>query len=260
MPKDNLNNKIESYLIKNKNKIKINSNDIKKNDVFVALQGKKTHGNNYIKNALSNGAKYIISDKEENFSKSNLNILIVNNCLKYLEQIAIKKRNKFLGQIIGITGSVGKTSVKENLNFFLSKFCNVSASIKSYNNYLGVILSMINIDNKSRFAIFEIGTNNFKEIGKLTSLIMPHQAIITNIFPTHLEKLKNTKNIAKEKSDIFNKKFNPFIKFFICPNSNEDECNILKKEKKEKIEKITSLGIKSNSEYFIKKINNENKF
>ena len=70
---------------------------------------------------------------------------------------------------------------------------------------------MLNLNLKSDFAIFELGTNNFLEIKKLTTLIMPSQAIITNIFPTHLEKLINTRNIAKEKSDIFNIKFNPNI-------------------------------------------------
>ena len=169
--------------------------------------------------------------------------------------IATKKRNSFSGKVIGITGSVGKTSVKENLKFLLSFESNVSASIKSYNNYLGVLISIINMDNFSNFAIFEIGTNNFDEIGKLTSIILPHQVIVTNIYPTHLENFKSTRNIAIEKSDIFNLKFNSEIELLILPNSNSDELFLYDQAKKMKISKILTIGKQTNSNYYIQEIN-----
>ena len=192
--------------------------------------------------ALNNGAKYIVTDKPLKNDLVSKNILVVDDTLNFLFKIATYKRNLFNGKIIGITGSVGKTSVKENLKYFLSSFSKVSASIKSYNNFLGVIISLINIDLLSDFAIFEIGTNNFSEIKELTSIIMPSQIIITNIFPTHLEKLINTRNIAIEKSDIFNPKYNPNAELIILPNNNIDEEFIIKLAKNKFIPNIFTFG------------------
>ena len=126
----------------------------------------------------------------------------------------------------------------KHLKYFLSTHKNISVAIKSYNNYLGILISLININLHSIFAIFEIGTNNFNEIKKLTSIVMPHQVIITNIFPTHLENFKTTRNVAIEKSDIFNPKFNPNIELLILPNSNEDEVYFYKLSKKYKISPV----------------------
>jgi UDP-N-acetylmuramoyl-tripeptide--D-alanyl-D-alanine ligase len=228
-------------------------------DVFIALQGRNIHGNKYINDALDNGAKYVITDKNVGSFINENNILLVNDSLLFLLTIASKKRNSFRGKVIGITGSVGKTSVKENLKFFLSFESKVSASIKSYNNYLGVLISLINMDNFSDYAIFEIGTNNFNEIGKLTSIIKPQQVIVTNIFPTHLESFKSTRNIAVEKSDIFNLEFNPEIELLILPNSNSDELFLYGQAKKMKISKILTVGKRTNSNYYIQEINKTNK-
>jgi len=241
--------KVTEYLFKKTNVVKINSEDILKGDVFLALLGKNHHGNKYISEAIKKGAKYIITDVKP---KKNVNekIVVVDNIFDFLLKIAKEKRQSYFGKVIGITGSVGKTSVKENLKYCLSKYFKVSASIKSYNNFLGVIISLINFDLKSKFAIFELGTNNFLEIKTLTKLVEPSQIIITNIFPNHLEKLKSTRNIAIEKSDIFNKKYNQNIELAILPNDNLDEKFLFKKAMKNKISKILTFG--NNSEASIK--------
>ena len=227
-----LKDRIEEYIIRNFDKIKINSQDIKNGDIFVALKGQKKHGSIYIEEALNRGAKYIITDQISMSKTTHNKVIIVKNQIFFLLKIAKLKRSLFKGKVVGITGSIGKTSLKENLKYFLSIHFKVSASIKSYNNYLGVIISLLNLNLKSDFAIFELGTNNFLEMQKLTSLILPSQVIITNIFPTHLEKLINTRNIAKEKSDIFNTKYNPNVKLAILSNSNIDEKFIIDMAKK----------------------------
>jgi len=254
MISSSLKTSIKNYLLKTEEKLKINSNNISNGDVFIALKGINTHGNTYIKYALKKGARYIITDKKSDLPNNQKKILIVKDTLNFLLTIATKKRNIFKGKVIGITGSVGKTTVKENLKFFLSLTSTVSASIKSYNNYLGVLISLININLRSDFAIFEIGTNNFNEIKELTTIIIPQQIIITNIFPTHLENFKTTKNIAKEKSDIFNLKYNSKVQLLILPNTNKDELFLFNKAKKMRISKIVTLGKKINSNYCIKKI------
>ena len=127
---------IKEYLIQNCNKVKINSQNILPGDIFIALAGKNTHGNEYILDALNNGAKYIVTDKLLTNKLISKNILVIDNTLNFLLNLATYKRSLFNGKIIGITGSVGKASVKENLKYFLSSFCKVSVSIKSYNNYI----------------------------------------------------------------------------------------------------------------------------
>ena len=166
-------NKISDYIINNFDKVKINSHDIIAGDIFVCLQGSKKHGNIFISKIINKGVKYIITDKHSDIKDPKEKIIFVNDIFSYLLKIAIKKRGLYGGKIIGITGSVGKTTVKENLKFFLSYYYKVSASIKSYNNYLGILISLLNLNLESDFAIFEIGTNNYLEIKKLTSIIMP---------------------------------------------------------------------------------------
>ena len=104
---NNLDKIIEDYLIRNENKLKINSNDILSGDVFIALQGRNIHGNKYINNALDNGAKYVITDKNVVSFINENNILLVNDALLFMLTVARKKRNSFRGKVIGITGSVG---------------------------------------------------------------------------------------------------------------------------------------------------------
>ncbi|PPR49929.1 MAG: UDP-N-acetylmuramoyl-tripeptide--D-alanyl-D-alanine ligase, partial [Alphaproteobacteria bacterium MarineAlpha5_Bin5] len=188
-------NIINSYILKNNNKIKINSKDIKKNDIFLALQGSKYHGNRFISDSIKRGAKYCITDKIPRGKRNINNLLIVESVFMYLIDLSKIKRSLFKGKVIGITGSAGKTTLKETLFFFLNKKYKTSASIKSYNNILGVLITILNLDINSKYAIFELGTNNFGEIRNLVSLVKPSQIFITNIQPTHLETFKSKKNI-----------------------------------------------------------------
>ena len=248
-----LNEKVQKYLINSFDKIKINTKDIKKNDVFIALKGSKKHGNEFIKEALNAGARYIITDKKFSSTFYNEQILLIENTFIFLEELSIKKRSLYNGEVIGITGSAGKTSLKEALKFFLEKKFVVSASIRSYNNKLGVLISILNMNIKSQFAIFEIGTNNFFEIRNLTKLVKPSQIFISNILSTHLEKLKNKKNIAIEKSDIFNKKYNPLAKTLYFQKNTKEELIIENLAKQQKLKKIISIG-KNNTDCYIKNI------
>ena len=253
--KHTLSEKVMEYLLNNEGKAKISSLEINKDDVFISLLGNNTHGNQYIPDAINKGARYIITDRklEDNFIFNK--ILVVDDILTFLLSTAKIKRNIFKGKVIGITGSVGKTTLKENLKYFISQTSTVSVSIKSYNNYLGVLISLININLSSSFAIFEIGTNNFEEIKNLTSIIMPSQAIITNILPTHLENFKNTRNIAIEKSDIFSPEYNPNIELLVLSQNNTDETYISDLALKENISNIITFGKTNNQNYRIEKIN-----
>ncbi len=243
--------KLERYIFCNKDKIKISSKDIKRGDIFLALKGKKIHGNKFINESIKKGAEFCVTDNKN--YKENKKILYVENIFKYLSDIALRKRDLYKGKVIGITGSAGKTTLKETLAFFLSSNNTISFSKKSYNNELGVLISLLNLNLNSRFAIFEIGTNNFGEIKFLTKLVRPSEIFITNIQSTHIENFKTKNNIAKEKSDIFISKYNNNRKKIYLNICSDSEDILLKKAKKEKNLKIIRID-KSSKKYLIKKI------
>ena len=250
-------NKFEQYIISKKDKIQISSKDIKVGDIFLALKGKRFHGNKFISEAINKGARFCITDKR-NF-KENKKIIHVNNIYKYLSEIAKRKRNLYKGKVIGITGSAGKTTLKETLAFFLKKDHTISYSKKSYNNQLGVLISLLNLNLKSNFAIFEIGTNNFGEIKFLSNIVRPSDIFITNIQSTHLENFQTKNNIAREKADIFNAKHNNNRQNLYLNVSSKSENILITKAKKEKNLKIIRID-NSSKKYFIKKISPLKKF
>ncbi len=250
-------NKLEHYIFSKKDKFKISSQDIKKGDIFLALQGKNFHGNKFIKSSLKKGAKFCITNNV-NFI-SDTRIIYIKNIFKYLTDLATKKRNLYKGKVIGITGSAGKTTLKETLAFFLKKDNLISYSQKSYNNELGVLISLLNLNLNSSYAIFEIGTNNFGEIKYLTNLVRPEQIFITNIQSTHLENFKTKNKIATEKSDIFVSKYNNKRQILYLNIKTSPEEIILKKAKKEKNLKIIRID-KLSKKYFVKNIIKEQKY
>ena len=244
--------RIKKYIVNSSNKIKINSKDIKKNDIFLALEGTNYHGNKYIYDAINAGAKYCITDSVFKSVKNSNKILLVENIEKFLIDLCEIKRSSYNGKVVGITGSAGKTSLKEYLKLFLGKKFKVSASIKSYNNNLGVMISILNMNLKSEYAIFEIGTNNFFEIRKLTELVKPSQIFITNILSTHLENFKNKRNIAIEKSDIFKKKYNPLAEILIFQKKSKEEQLIYNIAIKENLRKLIKIGTRKDGCYIAK--------
>ncbi len=243
----------ENYIFKNKNKLKISSKDIKKGDVFLSLKGKNTHGNKFITSSIKKGARYCITDNK-NYKKNN-KVILVKNVFLYLTSLANRKRDLYKGKVIGITGSAGKTTLKETIVYFLKKKHKISYSQKSYNNKLGVLISLLNLNLESTFAIFEIGTNNFGEIKELTKIVRPSEIFITNIQSTHLEYFITKKNIAKEKSDIFNSKYNNERKKLYLNITSYEENIILKRARQEKKLKIIRID-KNSKKYFIKNIVN----
>ena len=247
----------EKYILKKSNKVKISSKEISKGDIFLALKGKNFHGNQFINSSLRRGAKYCLTDNK-NFAK-NSKIIYVNNVINYLNNLALKKRDLYKGKVIGITGSAGKTTLKETLAFFLKRNEIISFSKKSYNNKLGVLISLLNINLNSTYSIFEIGTNNFGEIKNLTKIVKPTEIFITNIQSTHLQSFRSKKNIAKEKADIFNSKYNNQKRRLFLNINSDFENMLIQKAKKENNLNLVLIN-ELNTKYFIKKIIDKNKF
>ena len=234
----------------NFNEISIDSTKIKKNDLFIAIKGKKKDGNNYAKEAIKNGAiKSIVTKKIKNISINKQ--IKIKDSLKTLNQIAKITRNFSNSTVIGITGSSGKTSLKNFLSYSLQIFGKVHCSPKSFNNQYGVPLSLSNLKQDTKYGVFEIGMSKKNEINKLSKIVRPHIGIITNIAEAHIKNFKNINEIAKAKSEILNN---------ICKGGNI----ILNKDdsffdyffKLAKIKKlnISTFSLNKNSDIYLKKI------
>ena len=178
----------------------IDSRVVKKNNLFLTLKGKNNDGNKFIPKALKRGAKYIISSKK--IKKYKNKIINVKNEIKFLSQYANEKRKNTQTNIIAITGSAGKTSLKNLIKNLLQKFGATHFSPKSYNNHLGVPLSLSHLSTKHKYGVFEIGMSKAGEIFKLSKIVSPHIGIITNIGEAHIENFKNLKGIANSKGEI----------------------------------------------------------
>lgn len=179
----------------------IDSRTIQANNVFVALQGENTHGNEFAAKAIEQGAAAVLTDIP--LDDPSIPTILVANSLHALTIIAVHQRQRFKGKVCGITGTVGKTSVKEALRFLIHQLgLNVHASEKSYNNHIGVPLTLANLSTTADIALIEIGMNHPGEILPLTELSSPHVALVTMVGPGHIEFFDSVQDIALEKASI----------------------------------------------------------
>ena len=221
--------------------VSINSKQIKKNNLFVAIKGKNHDGHIFVKEALKNKANYCVVEKKVNILNKT-KLIKCSSSINFLNKLAILKRSSTNLKVIGITGSSGKTTLKTLLGKILSEYGKTYFSQKSYNNHIGVPLSLCNIENDLKYGVFEIGMSNKGEVRKLSNLVKPNIAIITNIGEAHIENFVNLNGIAKAKSEIIdNIKKNGYL----ILNSDDKYFNYLSKLAKEKKINILSFG-KSN--------------
>ena len=185
----------------NYNGVSINTKTIKKNDLFFAIRGKKTDGHKFVRQAIMKGAvKSVISEKIKRLSKNK--IIKVKNTFSSLNDLAKVTRDNTSAQIIGITGSAGKTTLKNLVGFALKNYGKVYYSPHSYNNKFGVPLSLSNLKKNIEYGIFEIGMDKKGEIDNLSKIVRPEIAIITNISGAHFKNFNTLKDIAKAKAEI----------------------------------------------------------
>jgi len=176
------------------------------NDVgtlFFALVGPNNNGHNYIAELIQKGVQnFVVNSIPENLNEK-ANFLVVENTLDALQKFAGYYRSLFHFPIIGITGSNGKTIVKEWLNFLLSPDYSIIRSPKSYNSQVGVPLSIISINENHNLGIFEAGISTTNEMSKLEQIIKPTIGILTNLGSAHDEGFTNFEQKIKEKIALF---------------------------------------------------------
>ncbi len=186
-------------------KISTDSRQITQGDLFIALKGDKFDGHDFIEEVIKKGTGALIISKNTPpipNSQFPIPIIKVKDTLIALGKIAAYYRQKFKIPIIAITGSNGKTTTKEMAWQLLSQKFNTLKSKSSFNNAIGLPLTLLELKNVTQSAILEIGMNHVGEIKYLSEIAKPTIAIITNIGESHIGSLKTKENIAKEKAQI----------------------------------------------------------
>lgn len=184
--------------------ISIDSRTLKHGDAFFAIAGDSRDGHAFVEAALKAGAGLaVVSAEKRGALPADAPLLVVEDVLDGLRDLARAGRARLAGKVIAVTGSVGKTSTKEALRLVLSRAGETHASAASYNNHWGVPLSLARCPADARFAVFELGMNHAGEIGPLSQLVRPDIAIITTIAPVHLEYFASVDAIADAKAEIF---------------------------------------------------------
>ena len=186
------------------NGVVIDTRDLNAGDIFVALPGEKVDGHDFVTRAFDLGAAAALvrADCQLPDMPEGAVLLPVDDVLAALETLGRAARARSKAHIIGVTGSVGKTSVKEALRAALAKSGAVHASEKSFNNHIGVPLTLARLPANADYAVFEMGMNHAGEIAALVDMVRPHSAIITTIGTAHIEHFPNMTALAKAKAEI----------------------------------------------------------
>ena len=187
-----------------------NSKEISKNGCFFAIKGKKHNGNDYINEAIKNGASLIISDEDV---YSSVEYIKVNNVVDSLCRIARYYAKNVI--IIAVTGSAGKTTVKEMIKAVLSQKYKVTATKENENNEIGVAKTLLSV-NEEEICVIEMGMRALGEIKYISGICLPQTSVITNCGSAHIERLGSKENIFRAKTEILENT----ISNCILPNEN----------------------------------------
>jgi UDP-N-acetylmuramoyl-tripeptide--D-alanyl-D-alanine ligase len=184
--------------------LSIDSRSIGPGEAFFAITGDARDGHDFVPAALQGGAALAVVAMDQRANLPNdARLLVVPDVLDGLRDLARAARARSAATVVGVTGSVGKTSTKEALRLALARSGETHASVASYNNHWGVPLSLARCPASARYAVFELGMNHAGEIEPLAKLVRPHVAIVTTVEPVHLEFFDSVAAIADAKAEIF---------------------------------------------------------
>ncbi len=182
--------------------VSIDSRTLQSGDLFVALNGPNFDGHAYVADALANGAAAAMVSKRPDGISDGAALLEVADTMTGLEQLGIAGRARTAAKVAAVTGSVGKTGVKEALAFLLGRQGKTSRSLGSLNNHWGVPLSLARLPADAAYGVFELGMNHAGELTPLSQFVRPLVAIITTVEPAHLEFFESFEDIASSKAEI----------------------------------------------------------
>jgi len=182
--------------------VRFNSNQVEPGDLFIALKGQKD-GHIYLGHALEKKSGIAIIDHIPSGIQKNDRMVVVKDTYQALMALAQFRRKQSKAKFISITGSCGKTSTKFYLSQVLSKFTKTSYSPASFNNYLGILITLASVPLDCEYVIVEVGTNNYGEISSLAQMIKAHVVVILNVLNAHIGNFESFYDLVYEKAQIF---------------------------------------------------------
>ncbi len=178
----------------------IDSRKVKKGDLFVAIDGVKVNAHKFIPDTIEKGALCVVS--HEDLGETDFPYILVESTGQALLDIAKLYRDSFDIKVVGISGSVGKTSTKEMVASVLSQKYSVHKTLGNFNNEWGLPLTIFEMNESHEIAVLEMGVNHFGEMRRLSSVSQPDICVLTNIGVAHLEFFKTREGILQEKSQM----------------------------------------------------------
>ena len=223
--------------------IQTDSRKIEKNQIYWALKGERFDGNLFAEDALQKGAAYAIIDDEK--YKTDERIVVVDDTLLALQQLANYHRRQFDIPVIGITGSNGKTTTKELILAVLQKKYNTLATLGNLNNHFGVPQTLLRLTDQYEIAIIEMGANHLGEIADLCKIAEPNYGLITSIGRAHIGEFGGYENIKTAKSELYEWLQNNDGTAFI----NQDVQMLIEMADNRTVDKRISYGSNPNSQF-----------
>ena len=171
--------------------------------MFLALKGETFNGNAFAAQSLAQGCRYAVVDEPQYASPENPRILLVENCLQTLQQLANYHRRKLGTRMVGVTGTNGKTTTKELIAAVLKEKFNVLYTQGNFNNHIGVPLTLLRLKPEHEVAVIEMGANHPGEIKTLVHIAEPDCGIITNVGKAHLEGFGSFEGVIRTKGELY---------------------------------------------------------
>ncbi len=176
------------------------SREVPSGALFIPLRGKRLDAHQFVEQAFLNGAGFSLAARDAEFARMPANVILVKDTTRALADLARWHRSRFTVPVIGITGSCGKTTTKEMVRLVLGR--DVVSSPASFNNEIGVPLTLLQMDARTRSCVVELGTNSPGEIATLSAIAKPTVGIVTNVEEAHLEGLGSVRGVMEEKSAL----------------------------------------------------------
>ena len=211
----------------------------KRGDLFIAIKGEKFDGHDFVKDVISRGVEVVVVQKQLPDVPAVRQIVVPDTLIAY-GKIGRYVRRQFKGKVIALTGSAGKTTTKEELKFVLSQFAPTYATGGNHNNFVGVPETLCKLDMNAAYAVIEMGMSAKGEIARLVSFTEPDIAVVTNVYPMHIEFFDSFEGIAEAKAEIFGGL--PKDGGTAVINADTDFADILEKRAAEHGAKIVKFG------------------
>lgn len=176
--------------------------EIKEGSLFVALKGERFDGHDYVQDAVKKGAVAVLSERDAECYSEQIPLIVVEDTYKALLSLAAGWRRMLEMSVVGVTGSVGKTTTKDMIAAVLSAAVKTGKTQGNFNNHIGVPRTIFSLSEEDKAAVIEMGMNHAGEISALTRVVRPDIAVITNIGVSHIEYLKTRQNILEAKLEI----------------------------------------------------------